>query len=67
MYAEDVVAAEYRRLGWFRRMVLRWVSNDMHHAARHLSKHRRPIVQVPHLGKTGPVTELADRWFAGHR
>lgn len=67
MYAEDVVGAEYRSLGWGRRLVLRWVSPDMARAARHLSQHPRAHVNVPLVGKAGPgpITKAADRWLAG--
>lgn len=67
MYAEDVVGAEYRSLGWVRRLVLRWVSPDMARAARELSKHPRAHVNVPLVGKAtdGPITRAADRLFAG--
>lgn len=67
MYAEDVVAQEYRQLGFFRRLVLRWVSPDMARAARHLAANQRAYVNVPVKGKAGPgpITKAVDNLFAG--
>lgn len=68
VYAEDVVGHAYRELGWFRRLVLRWVSRDLRDASRHLAKHRSPIVQVPLVPATGPfdgpITRAVEKHFA---
>lgn len=52
--AEDVVADEYARLGFTRRLVLRWVSKDLHHAARFLAANPRNVVDVPVVSNRGP-------------
>lgn len=61
VYAEDVVAAEYGRLGFWRRLVLRWVSRDLHDAARHLSRSPRGYVNVPVMAQ--PPKPQKDRGY----
>lgn len=63
MFAEDVVAAEYARLGFWRRLMLRWVSKDMHHAARYLAANPRGLVNVPLVDRRGPFDTLASDLF----
>ena len=47
VYAEDLVAHEWRTMGFMRRMMLRLVSPDMARAARHLAVNQRQYVNVP--------------------
>lgn len=73
----SVIANEYPHLGWFRRVVLRWVSPHLAHACRNVSAYHVDVVNVPvyRHGQTppmppqqqGPATRLVERAFSGSR
>lgn len=56
------VAHEYRRLGFVRRLALRWVSPELSRAARHMAAGVRTDVRYPQ--QPGPVTRAVDSFFA---
>jgi len=62
-----IIASEWKQMGMFRRMAVRWASPDLARSAKYLADHGVAYASVPVVGKAtdGPVTRWADRMFTG--